>query len=456
MKRIIFSAISCLIISTACNSVVDFKDEAFKAYMIENFDTNHDGEMSKHEMSLITDIDCRGLNIIFLNGIEYCTNLVSLNCMGNHLSSLDVRKNKALTELYCSDNQLTTLDVSKNTTLTKLDCSSNPLEVLNLGDVNPSHYYHDYGYVYSSCKDYPHFADGRLGSSTKLKVISTKITELDVSMNNLQSLDVSECPALTELYCYRNQLTTLDVSKNTALTDLDCYSNQLTTLDVSKNTALTTLECCSNQLTTLDVSKNTALTNLYCLGNQLTTLDVSKNTALTTLHCGHNQLTALNVSNNTVLTDLDCYSNQLTTLDVSKNTTLTKLDCSFNPLEVLNLGDVEAFQSFYLINGSCYSTKLKVISTKITKLNVSKNYLQSLDVSECPALAKLICYSNQLTTLDVSRTNIGNSTESHSLDCSGNSTLTTLYLKTGWSISGINVERSTDYIPSQTKILYKD
>jgi len=365
-----------------------------------------------------------------------------------------------ITKLDVSSNNLQSLDVSECPALTELDYNGNPLEVLNLGNVNSSYY----SLKSASYKDYPEFYSK---SSTKLKVISTKITKLDVSSNNLQSLDVSECPALTELYCYSNQLTTLDVSKNIALTRLDCYSNQLTTLDVSKNIALTRLYCYSNQLTTLDVSKNIALTRLDCYFNQLTTLDVSKNTALTQLYCYSNQLTTLDVSKNIALTRLDCYFNQLTTLDVGGCTALTYLLCFSNPLEVLNLGDVNPSRYYYgsasyidypyFCNGWLgSSTKLKVISTKITKLNVSSNNLQSLDVSECPALTELYCSFNQLTTLDVSKTNIGNSTKWYPLDCSDNSTLQTLYLKTGWKIGGINVGRDTYYIPSQTEILYKD
>ncbi len=35
-------------------------------------------------------------------------------------------------------------------------------------------------------------------------------------------------------------------------------------------------------------------------------------------------------------------------------------------------------------------------------------------------------------------------------------TLQTLYLKTGWRINGINVDRSAYRIPEQTEIRYKD
>jgi hypothetical protein len=101
---------------------------------------------------------------------------------------------------------------------------------------------------------------------------------------------------LTELNCSWNDLTTLDVSKCTALTSLDCSSN-LIALDVSGCTTLTSLHCYLNYfLIALNVSECTALTSLWCYSNNLTALDVSECTALKELWCYSNNLTALNVS----------------------------------------------------------------------------------------------------------------------------------------------------------------
>ena len=274
---------------------INFPDANFRT-VVENYDTNKDGNLSDTEIAAVEEIDCSRKGITNLKGIEYFTALRLLKCYRNRLTTLDVDKNTALEELYCYSNQLTKLDVSKNTSLTILNC------------------------IY----------------------------------NQLTTLDVNKNTALNKLWCGDNPLTTLDVSKNTALIDLYCSCNQLTKLDVSKNTALTELSCAANQLTTLDVSKNTALTELFCGGNQLTALDVSKNTALTKLGCGGNQLTALDVSKNTALTKLDCGRNQLTELDVSKNTSLTELDCDENQLTSLdlsntNMDDLDCYDNIYQI-----------------------------------------------------------------------------------------------------------
>ena len=223
---------------------------------------------------------------------------------------------------------------------------------------------------------------------------------LSCNGNQLTSLDVSGCTALTCLNCYSNALTSLDVSKNTALTELRCdHNSELTSLNISKNTSLTYLNCEYNHLTSLDVSGCTALTRLNCYNNALTSLDVTKNTALTMLYCSGNPLTSLDVSKNTALTTLYC-KNQLTTLDVSKNTKLTFLMCDDNQLTSLDVS----------------------MNTELTYLYCEFNELTVLDVSKNTALTILLCRM---------------------------STLKTLYIKKGYNLS--NLDKL-----SNTKIIYVD
>ena len=87
------------------------------------------------------------------------------------------------------------------------------------------------------------------------------VTSLDVINKSISDLTgIADFTTLTNLECSINQLSSLDVSNNTALVELHCRENQLTTLDLSNNVLLTYLECWGNDLTSLDVSNNTALT----------------------------------------------------------------------------------------------------------------------------------------------------------------------------------------------------
>lgn len=273
---------------------IQFEDANFKAFCIENFDTDGDGEISTAEAAVITTIECQSRSISSLSGIQYFTALTSLSCYSNQLTALDISKNTALTSLSCGHNQLTTLDVSKNTALRNLSCGNNQLTSLDA----------------SGC---------------------TALFELNCERGKLTALNVSGCTALSFLLCYSNQLASLDVNDCTTLTQLHCFSNQLTALDVSACTALGTLNCNSNNLTSLDVNNNTALVLFSCKENQLTSLDVSNHTRLERLTCNTNQITSLNVSGCTVLGDLNCEENQLTSLDVSSSFSLQYLRCRDNP-----------------------------------------------------------------------------------------------------------------------------
>ena len=192
-------------------------DLSFMKFCYDKFDVNHDGMVSMSEAAAVKSISIERKNITSVKGIEYFTSLVSLNCSGNPLSSLDISKNKSLTSLDCNGTSLTSLDLSKNTNLTSLNCSG------------------------------------------------TSLTSLDLSKNtNLTSLD-----------CYFVKLSSLDLSKNTKLTTLKCNFCELTSLDLSKNTSLASLNCSFNELTSLDLSKNTSLSYLYCYQNRIASLDIS-------------------------------------------------------------------------------------------------------------------------------------------------------------------------------------
>ena len=183
----------------------NFPDATFRKY-VKDFDKDGNDVLSPQEIAEVTEINVYNKSISDLTGIKYFTELETLMCYSNRLTSLDVSGCTELKGLICYNNQLAELDVSENAALVELNC-------LN---------------------------------------------------NDLTSLDVSDCTALTYLDCSDNRLTSLDVSKNTELGWLNCSENQLRSLDVSKNTALGSLYCSGNRLTSLDVSQNTKLRVLDC------------------------------------------------------------------------------------------------------------------------------------------------------------------------------------------------
>lgn len=157
---------------------------------------NPDGTVSLDEYNKfqiirnrVTFLDLQNKNITSLAGIEYFTNLETLDCMGNQLTTLDVTKLTSLMFLVCNDNQLTALDVTGLTSLKNLFCSGNQLTTLDVTGL-------------------------------------TSLTDLECNGNQLVSLDVSTLEELEILWCHGNKMTALDITNNAYLGDLKCGNQQ--------------------------------------------------------------------------------------------------------------------------------------------------------------------------------------------------------------------------------------
>ncbi|MBR4848419.1 MAG: hypothetical protein IKV07_03570, partial [Bacteroidaceae bacterium] len=294
-------------------NVVNIPDANFKAYLTNRFDKNNDGEISLDEAEAITDINISAslLQVKSMTGIEYFTNLETLDCSYNKVTTLDLANNTRLTNVNVSNNKLTSLVLPAS--VVSVDASANNLTTLDV----------------SAAKELTALkvAGNKLAS---LNVVQNKdITSLDCDNNELASLDVTKLLSLTTLSCGDNNITILNVANNTLLTDIDCHGNSLTSLDLTKNIALNRLCCSENSLTILNLG-SANFKNINCADNNLISLNVALQTNLDSLNCSHNTLSQLDVTKCTRLTMLDCSHNALTSLNISYNKMLTSLDCSGN------------------------------------------------------------------------------------------------------------------------------
>jgi len=167
---------------------VTIPDAAFLAYLLANtnINTNGDTAIDYNEAAAFSGtIECSGLSIEDLTGIEAFINITGLDC---------------------SDNLLTTLNVSSNTALITLDCSGNAITQL---------------------------ISGRYAAGANMQY---------------NILNLANNPYLQYLDCSDNQLTNLDISNNTALIFLDCSNNQLITLNAANtnNTNFTAFNALNN------------------------------------------------------------------------------------------------------------------------------------------------------------------------------------------------------------------
>ncbi len=94
--------------------VIPFDDDKFREWCVNKIDRDGNGIITLAEAQHVTRLSCSGVGISSLSGIEYFSNLETLNVSGNSLTRLDVSKNTALESL----------DVSYNTSLTWLRYSN--------------------------------------------------------------------------------------------------------------------------------------------------------------------------------------------------------------------------------------------------------------------------------------------------------------------------------------------
>ena len=254
---------------------------------------------------------------------------------------------------------------------------------------------------------------------TGIKYFSN-LTSLDCSAGMLTSLDVGGLTKLTSLNCASNNLTSLGVSGCTALKTLDCHANALTSIDVSTCSSLQTYSCYDNQLTQLGTMPNSIkevyaaynkFQNLSLINNSsLNTLDVSNNTQLVQLDCYNNALTSLSITGCSAMTKLKCYNNKLTTV-TRIPTTLQELYCYNNkftgvyqPYMMSNLKVLDIHNNTDLQELHCYSDALTTLNvtecSSLTKLNCNNNKLTALDLTGLSNLSRLTCNNNKITKLN--------------------------------------------------------
>ncbi|WP_345141781.1 LamG-like jellyroll fold domain-containing protein [Flavobacterium ginsengiterrae] len=373
------------------------------------------------KVTTLTELYCQSNQLKDLN-VGKNKVLEFINCSKNLLTTLDVSINTALVGLYANSNQLTSLNLKNGTNakLAYLNLKNNPnLSCIQVDDISYFNAnwasYKDSGATFSTnCLDeYTLIPDSNFEERLIMlgidkdgkngKVLNTSISKIDhlyVGEYAIKDLTgISGFTSLKGLNVSGNELTSLDLSKNTLLDTLDCSKNKLRTLNLkngnnkkfysetsnfSNNPDLTCIQVDDVTYANANwasIKDATAAYNTNCeviyaiipdsnfeqklidlgidtdgLNGKITTANISsitsldlsnsniKNltgieyfTSLTSLDVSNNQITSLDLSGNLFLETLNASSNQLTTLDVSKNTKLRIVYVVNNPLVSLNL-----------------------------------------------------------------------------------------------------------------------
>ncbi|RYJ38770.1 Internalin-related protein [Flavobacterium anhuiense] len=300
-------------------------------------DSNGNKEIEISEALEVYYLDASGNNTDpqFYNiyGIEYFTNLRSLNYSSNRVSGADLRTLIYLEDLDCSYN--TDFPVGIN------------LEGLNLKKLNAS--------GTGLMKPFLTATDGNVGlsqfpnletlicNSTVLTSINLsglkKLKTLDIGSNLLTNLNLSELSSLENLYCSFNSLTELDLSACKNLVNVIAYKNKFASLSIKDMPKLENLELHQNSLLKLANFENLpALGKLTVYDCALTSLSLSDLSSLKQLNCSNNKLVSLNLEKCPNLKNVTCnFNTLLTTLNISALENLETLNCSNTSLTALDL-----------------------------------------------------------------------------------------------------------------------
>ena len=93
--------------------------------------------LNSDAQSVTTTLNLENSNITDLSGIEAFTNIDTLLCSSNSISSIDISNNPQLLALVAQNNQINTVDVSNNTALNMLVLDNNQLTTINISN-NPN------------------------------------------------------------------------------------------------------------------------------------------------------------------------------------------------------------------------------------------------------------------------------------------------------------------------------
>jgi len=173
------------------------------------------------------------------------------------------------------------------------------------------------------------------------------ITELNVNINDLTELDVSQIASLEILKFIHNDLTDIDISQNTNLREFWCNFNEFETLDFSNNINLEFISApYMNTFTNIDLTNNINLERIFFGDTQLSSLDVSNNPDLTLIQIIDCPISSLDVSQNPLIDRLLLDGTLIQNIDIANNQNLQYLSLDETPITTIDFSENPSMFSF--------------------------------------------------------------------------------------------------------------
>ena len=347
-----------------------------------------------------------------------CPNLEDIYLNNNQFTTIDFSNNPLLKDVDVSKNQLTSIDLRTGNTqnFTNIDLLENPnLTCVSIDD--PEHATLLFSLeiephtVYSKeCGVYTYIADDNfekalndlgidnvLGDNHILNINTVTITSLNLSNYNISNLEgINAFADLTSLNVSKNQLQEIDLSANVLLEDLDVSENAIQVLDLSMLGNLRSIEAHENQLFyfNLQNGNNNNITNFSVNDNaNLSCILVDDVTFANTNFLLKDATTSFsNTACSTVYTAIPDanFEDELSAYDdIAGDGKVPKLaihNVTFLSMRADNITDLTGIEDFF----------------NLKSLTLSRNNLNTVDLSKNLKLENLIIDNNKLTSLNIS------------------------------------------------------
>lgn len=226
-----------------------FPDDEFRRYLSENIDSDGNGILSSDEINNTTkinifekDADGNKYEVKDTTGLQYFTEITTLDCYMCGLEKIDISSNTKLQSVNLAENNLTYIDVSNCTNILNIS-----LEYNNLSSIDVSN--------------------------------NTSLISLDLRQNNIKEIDLTNNLQLGDLDISYNSFTELDLSRNFKLNTLNIEGNRISYLDLSVNVNVKFLNASNNGMLGIDLGKG-PIQFLKLYGNNIRSVDLSSFTAL--------------------------------------------------------------------------------------------------------------------------------------------------------------------------------
>lgn len=353
-----------------------------------------------------------GTSVLESIDLSTCPELIKLNLSGaSAISEVDLSNNKLLEDIdlsktsisslnnsvctklarltleFCSN--LTIVDVSKNLKLnylSLLQCYALEKIIMTEGQYIASTWGVDSSLIEYVEMVYPEdCSEGITDSNLKNYILSNYDTNTDGKIDENEVLNVNriECPNMGI-----NSFDGMDWFTNISYIDLS--DNNLESIDIGSFTNLTELNLSGNMITTISFARTKGVTSLNLSSNQLTEIDNFSNLKnLVTADLSNNKLTAINADYLMKLTDFNVSNNELSTCSVHYDTKLAHFDCSYNNLTELNIWTLSGVVTFNCSDNPLINIKHTTYMKGLTELNCSRTDIVTLDLSQNTVLSKL-------------------------------------------------------------------